>query len=80
MFTHNGTTPSPTDNRHVEAQLEALKEGLRKLVDQLAATSEPPSRLRSFGSRVTRLVRAYPIAAAGVALGLGYTFARIVRR
>lgn len=65
----------------VVERLEALKDGLGKLVDRIISkpTGEP-SRFKTLSDKATQTIKAHPIAAAAFALGLGYLLVRIVRR
>ncbi len=79
MQTQNSTTKS--DHHMLEAQIDALKDGVKKLVDRVTAKpSGEPSRLRAFAGKATETIKAHPIAAATVALGLGYLVVRVARR
>ncbi len=79
MFDHNGRSHSIQDN--LEDKLDAIKTQVRKLVEQVSDTTKPAvKRMRSFGEEATDLIRAHPIAAAGIAFGLGYVVVRIARR
>jgi ElaB/YqjD/DUF883 family membrane-anchored ribosome-binding protein len=79
MFGHNGK--SHAVQHAVEEQLEAIRSQVKKLVEQVSETAKPAAeRVRSFGEQTTDLIRAYPIAAAGIAFGLGYLVVRIARR
>lgn len=62
-----------------EDQFDAFRAGMRKLIDK-ADPHREPSRLRALASRAEQAVKAHPIAAVGIALGLGYAIVRIVRR
>ena len=78
MFNHR---KSHTVQHAVEAQLEAIRSQVMKLVEQVSDTAKPAAaRLRSFGEEATDLIKAHPIAAASVAFGLGYLVVRIARR
>lgn len=78
MATANGTQatiPSP------EARFEALKTGVRKIVDRVATKPNgEPSRISRFATVAVKKVKEHPIAAAAFGLGLAYVTVRIVRR
>lgn len=79
MFTHNGKSDSIQHT--VEAQLDAIRSQVKKLVEQVSTTAKPAAaRVRSFGEQATDLIRNHPIAAASIAFGLGYIVVRIARR
>jgi ElaB/YqjD/DUF883 family membrane-anchored ribosome-binding protein len=68
------------ENRHVlEAQLDAIKHEVSKLLDRVTATSEPP-RLKTLVRKAAHMIEAHPMAAVATALGLGYFLVRAGRR
>jgi len=69
------------DHRALEDRLGAFKDGVGKLIDRIVREpAAAPSRLKAFTGKATETIKAYPLAAAACALGLGYLVARIVRR
>lgn len=65
----------------LEERLGAFKDGVGKLMDGiLGKPASEPSRVKTFAARATETIKAHPIAAAAVAVGLGYLVVRIVRR
>lgn len=78
MQPRNGTG----QEHHVLGErLDAFKEGVAKLIDRIVSTpTEQPSRFEELTGKATETIKAHPIAAAAVALGLGYLVVRIVRR
>jgi len=79
MLTQNGTTKD--DHHLLEAQIDAFKNGVRKLIDRVSTKpADEPSRLKAFADKATETIKAHPIAAVALALGLGYAVVRIARR
>jgi hypothetical protein len=69
------------EHRILEERLAAFKDGVSKLIDRVVGEpAEDPSRFKAFTGKATETIKAHPIAAAAVALGLGYLVVRIVRR
>lgn len=78
MELRNGTGQ---EHRVLEARLGAFKDGVTKLIDRIVSSpAEESSRFKAFTGKATETIKAHPIAAAAVALGLGYLVVRIVRR
>jgi len=78
MQAQNGTGQ---EHHVLEERLDAFKAGVSKLIDRII--SEPagePSRFKEFTGKATETIKAHPLAAAALALGLGYLVTRIVRR
>ena len=51
------------------------------MMDKVATkASGEPSRIRNFAGKASETFKAHPIAAIGVALGLGYVVMRVARR
>lgn len=76
-------SPNGTGQEHhvLDERLGAFKDGVTKLIDRFVSSpAEHPSRIKAFTGKATETIKAHPIAAAAVALGLGYLFVRIVRR
>lgn len=81
MSTLNGTTDTDSVPHLLDDRLDAFKAGVRRLMDRVATkASGEPSRIRTFAGTATEAIKAHPIAAIGVALGLGYVVMRIARR
>ncbi|MBL0215157.1 MAG: hypothetical protein IPQ07_14875 [Myxococcales bacterium] len=81
MSLHPNHASSSPDHHFFEEQLDAIKDGVKKLAAQVSHAVKPePSRIRSFADKATELVREHPIAVAGIALGVGYLAVRIARR
>jgi len=81
MRIFHATKESETNHHLLEEQLEALKEGVRKLIDRAGTTSGgEPTRLRTYAERATETIQEHPFASIAIALGLGYVTARIARR
>ncbi len=77
------TSTSDTDSisHLLDGRLDAFKAGVRALMDRVATkASGAPSRIRTFARTATEPIKAHPIAAIGVALGLSYVAMRIARR
>lgn len=69
------------DHHVLEERLGAFKDGVAKLIDRIVSKpAEEPPRHKAFTRKATEIIKAHPIAAATVALGLGYLVVRIVRR
>lgn len=64
-----------TSNGILDEQFEALRSTVRKLIDR----GEPP-KLRTFATKARELIAEHPIAAVGIAFGVGYAIVRIARR
>jgi ElaB/YqjD/DUF883 family membrane-anchored ribosome-binding protein len=80
MTVQNGNT---RDNTHhvLGHQLDALKEGMRKVVERVAETPTiAKARIQSLAGQVGKMVKAHPIVAVGAAVGIGYLVVRLVRR
>jgi hypothetical protein len=78
MEPRNGTGQ---EHHVLEEQLGAFKDGVTKLIDRIVSRpAEEPSRFKAFTDKATEAIKEHPIAAAAVALGLGYLLVRIVRR
>jgi len=80
MTTQNGTT-TVSNHPALDARFDALKSGVRKLIDRVM--TQPvgePSRIARLASSARTKIKAHPIAAAAIALGVGYMFVRIARR
>ena len=78
MRTDNGTS---SNHPLLDHPIDSLKSRIRNLIDRAGPTSnEQPSRLRSLSAKATEAIKAHPIAAAGIALGLGYLIVRLARR
>jgi hypothetical protein len=60
-----------------DEQLDAFKSGVHKLVER--ATTKPTWLGRVLAS-TGETIKAHPIAAVGVALGLGYLLVRVTRQ
>jgi len=58
-------------------RFDSLKSGVHKIVER--ATTKPTWFGRTV-DRASELVRAHPIAAVGIALGIGYVVFRTARR
>jgi ElaB/YqjD/DUF883 family membrane-anchored ribosome-binding protein len=81
MQTHNGTPETSSDHHRLDAQVEALKTSIRKLIERASTTATgEPTRIAGYANRATDAITAHPFAAIGVALGLGFLTARIARR
>ena len=81
MSTLNGTNDTDSVPHLPEDRLDAFKGLVRTLMDRVATkTSGEPSRIHTFAGLATETIKAHPIAAIGVALGLGYVVMRIARR
>lgn len=81
MSTLNGTTDTDSVPYLLGDRLDAFKAGVRTLMDRVATkASGEPSRIRTFAGTATETIKAHPIAAIGVALGLSYVVMRIARR
>jgi hypothetical protein len=78
MQTHNGTS---RDGHHAfEQRVDAFKDGVAKLADRVFAEPREESRLKAAIAKAVETIKAHPVAAAAVALGLGYILMRSVRR
>ena len=78
MSVQNGTTHIESVQQLFNHQLDALKSGIRKLIDR--AETDAPSRIRTFSGNATEVIKAHPNLAIGIAFGLGYVVMRIARR
>jgi hypothetical protein len=77
MPAQTATTQPNSAHDLLDAQFDAFKSGVKKLIER--ATTKPTW----FGRMVDKsgeVIKAHPIAAIGVALGLGYLAMRTVRR
>lgn len=78
MHTRNG---SGQEHHVLEERLDAFKDGVGKLIDRITSRpADQPSRFQAFTGKATEAIKAHPIAAAALALGVGYLVVRIVRR
>jgi hypothetical protein len=68
MHEHNHT--SSADPTSIEHELAALKDGLEKLIGRFAGTP------KSYLGKITARIEANPLAAIGIAFGLGYLVVR----
>ena len=69
------------EHRVLEERLAAFKDGVSKLIDHVTSKPAPePSRFKAFTGKATETIKAHPLAAAALAMGLGYLVVRIVRR
>ncbi len=73
MHPHNGAT-------HLEAQIDAVRSSIKDLIDRLEGKPEHAPRVKAFAGKVTEAIKAHPIRAIAVALGLGYLVVRVARR
>ncbi len=73
------SSPNGAFHKVLDEQFDAFRDSMRKLIDRVDPR-EPPSKLRAIADRTTELIKAHPIAAAGIALGIGYAIVRIARR
>ena len=64
-------------HRLFDDQLDAFKSGVHKLVER--ATTKPTWLGRAFAT-TGETIKAHPIAAIGVALGVGYLLVRVARQ
>lgn len=68
----------PDSTHHLfDEQFAAFKSGVEKLIER--TTTKPTWFGRSI-TRTSDMIKAHPIAAIGVAIGIGYGIVRIVRR
>ena len=82
MFRHAAAAPKTTDHA-LGRKLEAIEARLDKISSYLFKEDPPPppaSRIRATIASATELIKAHPLAAAGIAFGFGYTVLRIARR
>ena len=78
MQPQNGTGQ---DHHALEDRLDAFKDGVSKLIDRIIGKpAGEPARFTAFTGKATETIKAHPLAAAALALGLGYLVVRIVRR
>jgi hypothetical protein len=78
VHTRNGTGQ---EHHVLEERLDAFKEGVSKLIDHITGRpADESSRFKAFTVTASETIKAHPIAAAALALGLGYLVTRIVRR
>jgi hypothetical protein len=81
MQGRNGIPHAGSDHHVLEAQMDALRSGVRRLIDRISTNPEgEPSRVRRFADQATATIKAHPFAAAAAAIGLGYLVVRLVRR
>jgi len=81
MRIHNWKKAPDTNHHLLEHQLDALKEGVQKLIDRVGTKpSGEPTRIRTYAEKATETIQEHPFAAIAIALGLGYVSARIARR
>lgn len=79
MSPQNGTTHAAAAAHHLfDQQFDALKAGIRKLIDRVE--TDAPSRIRTLTGNATEVIKAHPILAVGLAFGLGYVVMRVARR
>ena len=71
MTTQNGTA---SQGNGVEQRFEGLKESLKKLAHQFDTTPE------GYLGKVKSQIKEHPLAAVGIAFGVGYLVMRIARR
>jgi hypothetical protein len=75
MYAQNGTPQR--DHPAFEAQIDALKSGVKNLLDRMTTK---PTWFGALVTRTTETVKAHPVAAIALAAGLGYLVVKIVRR
>jgi hypothetical protein len=78
MTTQNGTK-NVLSHDHLDARLDALKDGIGHLIDRLKAAPQP-SRVGAFVARTGDAIKRHPIAAAAIAFGAGFGLFRMLRR
>lgn len=66
-----------TTQQEFDQRLDALKSGIHKLVDK--ATTRPTWFGRA-ATQTATIVRAHPVVAVGLAVGLGYIVVRATRQ
>ncbi len=59
---------------------DSLRASVKHLIDRIMTKPPEPTGFGRFVTRTEELIKAHPIAAIGVAMGLGYAIVRIVRR
>jgi hypothetical protein len=78
MQSQNGTTHA--EHRTLDAQINAVKSSVKNLIDRLEGKPDRAPRMKVFAGKVTEAIKAHPISAIAVALGLGYLVVRVARR
>lgn len=79
MHAHAQNGAAQSDRHMLEAQIAAVKASVKNLLDHLEQSERSP-RATAFVHKVTEVIKAHPIKAVAVALGLGYAVMRIARR
>jgi hypothetical protein len=72
MTTENGT--SADQGNGFEQRFEGLREGLKKLAHQFDTTPE------GYLGKIKNQIKEHPLAAVGIAFGVGYLVMRMARR
>jgi ElaB/YqjD/DUF883 family membrane-anchored ribosome-binding protein len=78
MTIGNGTTKA---HHMIDEQFASFKAKVHDAVDRAEATTESArSKLRAYTARATEMIKAHPLAAVGIAFGVGYVIVRLARR
>lgn len=77
MSAQTASHQAASDHHMFDVQFDALKSSVKKLIDR--TTTKPTWFGRAINTTSDTIV-AHPIAALGIALGVGYAIVRIVRR
>ncbi len=77
MRAHTASQQSDSTHRLFDEQFAAFKSGVEKLIER--TTTKPTWFGRSI-TKTSDMIKAHPIAAIGVAIGIGYGIVRVMRR
>jgi ElaB/YqjD/DUF883 family membrane-anchored ribosome-binding protein len=62
------------------ATADSLGASIKQLIDRVMTKPAEPTRFGKLVTRAEELIKTHPIAALGIALGVGYAIVRIARR
>lgn len=65
---------------HVTAEEIGVRASIKQLLDRVMTRPAEPTGFGRFVTRTEELIKAHPIAALGIALGVGYAVIRLARR
>lgn len=88
MHPQNGAKPSTTLNDPIDALKSNFKSVVEHLASRAASLEDKVSEVKtnaaasvtSFASKAGKAIKDHPIAAIGIAFGVGYLLMRLIRR
>lgn len=73
--------PGPNGlKNHEQEDVDSLGASIKQLIDRVMTRPAEPTRFGKIVTRTEELIKGHPIAALGIALGIGYAIIRIARR